>query len=41
MDKKDLKEQVQECWESKMDEVPENHPVPDEIQEKLKKAGWI
>ena len=41
MNEKELKEEVQAYWEAKMDEIPENHQLPEELQEKLQKAGWI
>ena len=41
MDKEQLKEEVQAYWDAKMDEIPEDHPIPEALMEKLKKAGWI
>ena len=41
MKDEELKKEVEAYWEAKMDEVPENHPIPDDVKERLKKAGWI
>ena len=39
-DGRPTKDEVDTYWEAKMDEVIEDHPIPEEMLEQLRKAGW-
>lgn len=41
LSKKELQKKADEYWEEKAHEPLEAHPIPPELMERLRKAGWI